>query len=141
MEPIDTALQQRVWQRVQSSPTPEPPEGLLLDERTDAAQFRLLGLNTLAAQAAERAAILQGLCRLADIADAQLHPTASVGSARMAQLRRLMVRLLHRHRRYGALAQQDDYSPVYAALCDTTKDSCTQLAKYIGTMPLHNGKK
>ena len=120
---------------------PESPEGLLLDERTDAAQFRMLGLKTLAEQALERAAILQGLCRLAGTEDAKLHPTASTGSAQMAQLRRLMVRLLHRHSRYQALAEHNEYGPIYAALGDMTKASCAQLAKYIGTMPLHNGRK
>ena len=141
MEPIDRELQQRVWQRVQNAAEPERPEGLLLEERTDAVQFRLLGLNSLAAQAKERTAILQGLCRLADIPDAHLLPTASAGSNDNALLRRLMTGLVRRYRRYTALAQQDEYGPVYAALAELTRSTCAQLAKHIGATPLRNSRK
>lgn len=136
MESIDQGLQQRVWQRVHERPETVTPEGLLLDERTDAAQLRLWGLGQ---QTAERIAILRTICRLSGIPDAGVSPKTEKRTDDIA-LRRLMGRLLRRHRQYTTLCDHPEYGILYDALAHMTKDTAVALAKQAGN-PLRNGKK
>ena len=140
MEPIDSGLQQRVWQRVRSAPsdeTPQPQE-LLLEERTDEVQLRHLGWNSTAAQTAARIAVLQGLCRLSGQAEGQLMPKPEQWND---PLRRLVGRLLRRHRQYEALAAHPEYGTVYDALAHMTQTSVVTLLKQCGSTPLRNRRK
>ena len=136
MDKIDHELQQRVWQRVHERPETVAPEGLLLDERTDAAQLRLWGQGQ---QTAERIAILRTICRLSGIPDARVTPKTEVRSDDIA-LRRLMGRLLRRHRQYASLCDHPEYGILYDALAGMTRDAAVMLAKQAGA-PLRNGKK
>ena len=141
MECIDRELQQRVWQRVQSAgEAVQPgPEGLLLEERQDAVRLRQLGHKTLTAQAEQRAAILQGICRLSDLPDATVLPTAERCADDTIARRRILENLLRRVRRYEQL-KDDHYGPLYCVLSDHAHQSCALLATYIGSTPLRNRK-
>ena len=127
MEALDAELQQRVWQRVQGSKPPEDPspEGLRLEERSDAALLRLLGYKGIAAQCDRRAAVLQGICRLSGIPDATVHPRPERPNA---PLRHLMGQLLRRQRAYCSLKTHGEYGCLFERLAQQTVDSCMLLA-------------
>jgi len=139
MECIDQELQQRVWQRVQRTGVTAQPgtEGLLLEEREEAVLLRHLGHKQLAAQAEQRAVILQGICRLSGIPDATILPKADKTANDTAARRRIMAALLRRVRQYEALSD-DQFGPIYASLARLAEKSCVLLATYVGSTPLRN---
>ena len=139
MECINQALQMRVWQRVQNAgeATGPGPEGLLLEERQDAALLRQLGHKALAEQAQQRAAALQGICRLSGLPDATVLPKADPAADSAVARQRIMENLLRRARSYAQLAD-DHYGALYRSLADHTQKSAVALAAYIGSSPLRN---
>jgi len=154
MEQIDREKAQRVWKRVQgdrSAPQApvsparilQPtPEGLLLEELTDVAFFSQLAhqsraqsadpLRQLAGQAQNRAGVLQGICRLAELTTPANLPKPGRQDHLPAALRRCMGRLLRRLREYRQLCDHEEFSPLYEALADQTRDSAVLLARIIG---------
>ena len=135
---LDRGLQQRVWERVQAPKTeaePMAPQGLLLEELTDEVQFLQLGRKELAEQAAGRAAVLRGLCRILQLPEVGIRPKATRRAEAVA-VRDLLGRLLRRHREYARLADHGEFGAIYAALAQQTQGSCLLLAKQTGTSPL-----
>lgn len=139
MECIDQELQMRVWQRVQNAGEAlrPGPEGLLLEERQDAALFRQLGHTALAEQAQQRAAVLQGICRLSGLPDATVLPKTGRTADGSAARRRIMESLLRREDHYEQL-KDDRYGALYRGLADHIRKSATTLAAYMGSAPLRN---
>ena len=141
MEPIDQQLQQRVWQRVQTAAEAvrPGPEGLLLEERTDEAQFLQMGQRELANQAAQRIAILRGICRLSDIPEGMLRPKPPMQAEAVAW-RSLLGRLVRRHGEYTRLSKDPEFGLIYDGLAKIAQTSCILLAKQAAT-PLRNARK
>ena len=141
MEYIDQQLQQRVWQRVQNvgATTHPGPEGLLLEERTDEAQFLQMGQRELAAQSRERAAVLRGICKLSGIAEGQLPPKPPM-QAEIVAWRSLLGRMERRLKEYTYLTGSAEFGVLYAGLAQMLQNSCILLAKQI-VCPLRNGRK
>ena len=141
MDHIDQDLQMRVWQRVQSvgEPVHPGPEGLLLEERTDEAQFLQMGQRELAAQAAQRIAILRGICRLSDLPEGRLRPKPPV-QADIVAWRSLLGRLVRRYGEYTRLGSDPAFGILYIGLADMVQTSCILLAKQAAT-PLRPGRK
>jgi hypothetical protein len=145
MGKLDGNLQQRVWQRVQAMPTESVeqaanPQGLLLEELTDEVQFLQLGRRELAQQAAGRAAVLRGLCRILQLPEVPVRPKANRRAEAVA-IRDLMGRLLRRHKEYVRLSDHGEFGVIYAALATQTQGSCVLLAKQTGTSPLRKEEK
>ncbi len=145
MEHIDRQKAQRVWQRVQSaSETPHSmtvnPEGLLLEEITDAQLLEQLARQTkepaslrlLAQQSQHRASILRGICRLSSLTAPSGIPKPGRQDNYPAALRRIIGRLLRRLQEYRRLCDHEEFAPLYEALGELTRDSAVLLAQVIG---------
>lgn len=152
MEHIDREKAQRVWQRVQSrQPMPSAvhtpdlsmtPEGLVLEELTDAQLFAQLArqakdpaaaqFRLLAQQAQARMGILRGICALSGLTAPAQIPKPPRQDNVPAALRRLMGRLLRRHKEYQKLCANDEFGPLYERLSAQTADSALLLAGIIG---------
>ena len=141
MDCIDRELQMRVWQRVQSAgDSVRPgPEGLLLEERTEEAQFLKMGQRELAAQAAQRVAILRGICRLSDIPEGTLLPKPPV-QAELVAWRSLLGRMVRRYGEYTRLGCDPEFGILYDGLAKMVQSSCMLLAKLAAT-PVRPGRK
>ena len=146
MEHIDRQKAQRVWQRVQSAhpETPLPmgmnPEGLLLEEITDAQLLEQLARQTkestnlrlLAQQCQHRAGILRGICKLTSLTPPSGIPKPGRQDNYPATLRRIMGRLLRRLQEYRRLSEHEEFGPLYEALGELTRDTAVLLAQVIG---------
>ena len=146
MEPIDRQKAQRVWQRVQSAHPAAPlpmgmnPEGLLLEEITDAQLLEQLArqtkeptnLRVLAQQCQHRASILRGICKLASLTPPSGIPKPGRQDNSPATLRRIMGRLLRRLQEYRRLSEHEEFGPLYEALGELTRDTTVLLSQVIG---------
>ena len=150
MDQFDREKAQRVWQRVQRERTPEVgpaqiyplnPEGLLLEELTDARLFLQLSrqnkesasgpLHALAAQTQSRAAVLKGICHLSGLTPPAQVP-ATEAQTQSAALRRLAGRLLRRYQEYRQLCDHAEYAPIYEELSAQAKNSAVALCRLLG---------
>ena len=139
MEQFDREKAQRVWKRVQGEILPplslHNPAGLLLEELTDIRMLNLLLRQSkdrsLLSLYQSRAAVLRGLCRLAD-----QQPPADLPEPRIDNpatvLRRLMGRLLRRLQEYRQLSDHGEYGPLYEGLAQEAQASALRLAAMIG---------
>lgn len=146
MEPIDRQKAQRVWQRVQSTHPESPPlaapnpEGLLLEEITDAQLLEQLARQTkesaqlrlLAQQCLQRASILRGICKLSSLTAPTGIPKPGRQDNFPAALRRLMGQLLRRLQEYRRLNNHEEFGPLYEVLGELTRDTAVLLAQVIG---------
>lgn len=148
MEQIDREKAQRVWQRVQARQPQSPPatnlslgpEGFVLEELTDGQVLLQLArqskddalLRQLATQGQSRSGVLKGICRLAGLTAPSIIPKAGRQDNPQATYRRLMGRLLRRHKQYHSLCEHEEFGPLYAHLAHHTRDSAVLLAQIIG---------
>lgn len=145
MNPYDSKMAARVWQRVQATqePTDFSAEILLLiaEEAQDSALYHLLSKNT----SKGKAAILESLLRSSRQSLAILrgihylltgsHPTAVPAQSNISSvsLRHCYGDTLRRSIRYGQLCSQSEYTSAFAQLETLSRQRCVLLLQLLGT--------
>ena len=150
MEHVDKAMENRVWQRVQSRPgSPEEPvrrENLkpwILAAQENTAAYRSLslqligkpweGLRRLEGESSRMTQSLRGICALRG-EPVKLTPLPTPREAPRRCLEKCLRRSLRMYRELEGRCADPEFGPVFRSLARKTEDHCAALTEMLGRL-------
>ena len=150
MEHVDKAMENRVWQRVQSRQeiTPEPVrrdnlKPWILAAQENTAAYRNLslqligrqweGLRRLETESSRMTQSLRGICALRG-KQVKLTPLPTPREAPRRCLEKCLRRSLRMHQELENRCADPEMGPVFRSLCRKTEDHCAALTEMLGRL-------
>ena len=150
MENLDKAMENRVWQRVQSRPEPLPEiprrdnlKAWILAAQENTAAYRNLslqligkqweGLRRLETESSRIAHSLRGICALRG-ESVKLTPLPAPREAPRRCLEKSLHRSLRMHQELESRGTDPEFGPLFRALARKTEDHCAALAEMLGRL-------
>ena len=150
MEHVDKAMENRVWQRIQSRQeiTPEPPrqdslKPWILAAQENTAAYRNLslqligkqweGLRRLEAESSRIVHSLRGICVLRG-ESVKLTPLPAPREAPRRSLEKALRRSLRMHRELEGRCADPEFGPVFRSLHRKVEDHCAALTEMLGRL-------
>ena len=152
MEHLDKAMENRVWQRVQSRqenqeelPRRDNLKPWILAAQENTAAYRSLslqligkqweGLRRLEGESSRMTQSLRGLCALRG-EPVKLTPLPAPREAPRRCLEKALRRSLRMHQALEGQCADPEYGPVYRSLCRKTEDHCAALTEMLGRLEM-----
>lgn len=150
MEKIDTALAQRVWQRVQdpkaaTGPDPGVLTAIIGEALADADACQRLArsiggkggrLLELSREDRAQAGCLRGICVLMLGKNPEVHIPAPEPAPAAAMLRQCYAHHLHRVREFDRNSSDPDFGPAFQKLAAEERAHCKTLLELMGSISL-----
>ena len=150
MEHVDKAMENRVWQRVQSRPDPgeetvrrENLKPWILAAQENTAAYRSLslqligkpweGLRRLEGESSRMTQSLRGICALRG-EPVKLTPLPAPREAPRRCLEKALRRSLRMHQELEGRGGDPEYGPVYRSLVRKMEDHCAALTEMLGRL-------
>ena len=152
MEHVDKAMENRVWQRVQSRqenqqelPRRDNLKPWILAAQENTAAYRSLslqligkqweGLRRLEGESSRMTQSLRGLCALRGEA-VKLTPLPAPREAPRRCLEKALRRSLRMHQALEGQWADPEYGPVFRSLCRKIEDHCANLTEMLGRLEM-----